>query len=1763
MSEEMEVSDGREREEITEDQSERLRGLTPEMDEREESDSMFRGSEGASMTKRELYRIIEDQDGAIEALRKEVDALKRGGGMTPSPTKKRERVAETESESGYQRRPSVWRPREYGGLGTGGWSGGILGRLSRHGPVRQPLARNILAEPAGTNIPPLPTYDGVTDPEDHLNGYFTKMQLYNSTGATLCKVFPSTFSGVVLDWYYQIEEGRIECFEQFAEMFLAKFASRKRRTLTIGALFKIKQKEGEALREFYERWLSVALAAKDVQPSVLGVCLNECTTSEELCRSLAKRDVVCTEDLDHRVQKVIILEETLAARRADRRKAKGEETEPARRPHFASGPGYAPANPPPPRRMEAGRPTSRGPFAEYTDTLKNILQHVKEKGYHIRWPGPMRGQPNERNLDRYCDFHREVGHHTADCYQLKTELQGLADRGMLNDFVKKPEERVHRACVAGAERTVERLPPPPYDLDQENAPERVRLTIEAISGTVDLREKIEANRRLRAASAEAQEAIDISFNRAPEEACMLPSMDALEIQGVVAGCQVRRMLVDTGSSMDVLFKDTVVRMQLSPELIRPSESVLVGFSGAPAKVIGRVRLPVTLGDGEQRMTRAIDFGIVDCPSPYNAILGRPLLALFNGVASTCHQMLKFIAPQGVGVARGRGAPRYAKETGRKRKGNESVNLVDISAEEAPRAEAADKECMVALDLERPERQVRISAEAPDEVKERIIALLREFAELFAWSALEMPGVAPETAVHRLAVEEGKRPVQQKRRNLSAEKEAALRTEVDKLMGANLVKETFYVTWRSNVVFVPKPSGDWRMCVDYTNLNRACPTDAYPMPRIDLLVDATAYHEMLSFVDMFSGYHQIPMAEEDRPKTAFMTPFGNFCYRVMAFGLKNAGATYQRMVNNVFRKQIGRNVEAYVDDLIVKSRRREDHLEDLRETFQAMRAHNLRLNPLKCVFGAEAGKFLGFMITKRGIEANPKQVDAVLQLAPPKAPKEVQALAGRLAALGRFIPRSADKAAPFFRTLKKGTRFQWTAECDTAFEELKRLLAAPTVMTAPKMGETLYLYIAVSDVSVSAVLVSREANSGEEKPVYYVSRTMVAHERRYAPIEKAALAVVMAATKLRPYFQAHTIMILTNLPLKSTLGSMDVAGRLVKWAVQLSEFDIKYAPRPAIKAQVLADFIAEGVAESEESATECWQVQVDGAASRTGAGAGIVMISPGGAMHEVALRFAKLKTNNAAEYEAVIAGMSMVKELGARKVQIKSDSALVINQLNGVFEVKEEALEGYVRRVRELGAWFGEISFIHVPREENAHADALSKLATAIDFEEERKVIVTSEAPCEHLVATISGGGANSGWMAPIVSFLAHGAVPDDQKEAWRLRRKAARCSIIEGQLYKRSHTGAYLRCLDEEESKQAIKEVHEGTCGMHAGARSLEKTLLRQGMYWPTMRRDTRAHVGACHQCQIHANDIHIPAAPMQGNVGAWPFAQWGMDLLGPFPKAPDQMKYLIVAVDYFSKWIEAEPLATVTEAQVRKFTKKNIFTRFGLPESIVTDHGKQFDCKKFIEFCDDNGVVLRFSSVAYPQANGQAEAANKSILHGLHTRLTGAKGRWVEELPSVLWAHRTTHKTATGETPFALTYGSDAVIPVELNTPSYRVAQYDPNGNDEARSNDLDMVDEVREVAAIRLEKMKRQVARYYNKKMRAHGITEGALVLKRDFRPDAREGKLAPKWKGPYRVREMVGPSTFKLEHIDGRVVKRTWNAQNLRSYLAGATSEDDASI
>ena len=227
-----------------------------------------------------------------------------------------------------------------------------------------------------------------------------------------------------------------------------------------------------------------------------------------------------------------------------------------------------------------------------------------------------------------------------------------------------------------------------------------------------------------------------------------------------------------------------------------------------------------------------------------------------------------------------------------------------------------------------------------------------------------------------------------------------------------------------------------MYVDFTDLNRACPKNPFPMLRIDQLVDATVGYPRMSFLDVFQGYHQIPLALDDQEKTAFVTLVGNYQYKVMPFGLKNARSTYQRMMTKMFEPQLGKNVEVYIDDMVVKSKLVFEHIMDLTSIFEILREHKLRPNASKCSFRVGSGKFLGYMVTHRGIEENPDQIKAINNLQPPRNPKEVQKLTGMTAALNRFISRSAKRCRPFFLLLHKWKEFEWSEECVVAFQQLK-------------------------------------------------------------------------------------------------------------------------------------------------------------------------------------------------------------------------------------------------------------------------------------------------------------------------------------------------------------------------------------------------------------------------------------------------------------------------------------------------------------------------------------------------------------------------------------------------------------------------------------------------------------------------------------------------------------------------------------------------------
>ena len=250
------------------------------------------------------------------------------------------------------------------------------------------------------------------------------------------------------------------------------------------------------------------------------------------------------------------------------------------------------------------------------------------------------------------------------------------------------------------------------------------------------------------------------------------------------------------------------------------------------------------------------------------------------------------------------------------------------------------------------------------------------------------------------------------------------------------------------------------------------------------------------------------------------------------------------------------MEVYIDDMLIKSKERPDHATHLQQVFDLLRSYGMKLNPVKCAFGVTASRFLGFMTTQKGIKANPSQLKAILESSAQSSRKEVQRLNGRLASLGRFISRFTDRLKPFFTTLRGASRVGWNEECDQAFIHIKQYLAEPPILASPDIGETLFVYLAVSETTVSAALF-KENEDEKQRPVFFVNKSLANIETRYSHLEQATLALRIATKKLHPYFQAHPIVVLTDLPLRSTIHKPDLSGRMARWAIELSEYGFQY------------------------------------------------------------------------------------------------------------------------------------------------------------------------------------------------------------------------------------------------------------------------------------------------------------------------------------------------------------------------------------------------------------------------------------------------------------------------------------------------------------------------------------------------------------------------------------------------------------------------------
>ncbi|GKV02764.1 hypothetical protein SLEP1_g15159 [Rubroshorea leprosula] len=548
-----------------------------------------------------------------------------------------------------------------------------------------------------------------------------------------------------------------------------------------------------------------------------------------------------------------------------------------------------------------------------------IASIVAKEREHLNWPEKLRSNGNKRDKTHHCAFHGTHGHGTEDCKQLRMEIEQLIRRGALRQFIE------HLESQRGARR-MERL--------QDNR---------------------EASRH------KEKEPLDV-VGVFPHDPLMIKIV--VEDRNLRKGKVMKCVLVDTRSCRDVMCYGAFKKLGVSPQLMRPCDFSLVGFSRKSVLVICIISLPIHVGVTPCVAIVTLYFFVIDVPSFFNAILGRPGLNSLQAVVSTQAMMIKFPTPNGVGMARGKLIevvertpqaqdqvqtlePNQVTKKKYKSKHWDLVAFGDIVKEKTLTVDSLDmreelKECQtepidqvkpVVLDEKRPKRIVNIGVNMDQSFIARLKNCLREHKDIFAWCPADMPSIDPKITCHRLGVNSDAVPVKQKVRHFEAKKTATIEEEVAKLKEAGFIQEITFSKWLSNVVMVKKANGKWRMCVDFTDLNNVCPKDNYPLPNIDELVDNSFGYVVLSLCDAYSGHNQIPITKEDKDKTAFITVGGIYCYVVMPFCLKNARATCQR-----------------------------------------------------------------------GIEVNPKKIHAVLGMKPPSSIKEVQKLMGRVVALSKFISK---------------------------------------------------------------------------------------------------------------------------------------------------------------------------------------------------------------------------------------------------------------------------------------------------------------------------------------------------------------------------------------------------------------------------------------------------------------------------------------------------------------------------------------------------------------------------------------------------------------------------------------------------------------------------------------------------------------------------------------------------------------------------------------
>lgn len=886
-----------------------------------------------------------------------------------------------------------------------------------------------------------------------------------------------------------------------------------------------------------------------------------------------------------------------------------------------------------------------------------------------------------------------------------------------------------------------------------------------------------------------------------------------------------------------------------------------------------------------------------------------------------------------------------------------------------------------------EKEIDINPQLPAEKRKMLIELLREFGDRFAWNKTQIG----RTNVCELAIPlVDDTPVHQPPYRVSHREREIIREQVDDMLNKGVIRESSSA-YASPVVLVRKKNNEWRFCVDYRRLNQKMKDIAYPLPLIGDILTYLIGCKWFCTLDMNSGYWQIPIKEEDKHKTAFITADGLWEWECTPFGLKTSPAVFQRCMDQVLAGLKWGSCLVYLDDVLVMAPEYDVMLARMRKVLERLRAASMTLNPSKCSFGYSEVKILGHTVDSQGISPNPDKVRAVRNFETPRRLRALRSFLGMCNYYRSFIPDFSKIAGPLLKLTKKNERFHWGPDQEEAFRELKELLTSAPILRHFDPTLPIELHTDASDFGVGAAIMQKEDDL--VLPVAYASRRLSDAEKKYCTTEKECIAAVFGTQHFRQYLWGRKFTIVVDHHALCWLErNKDISGRLGRWALKLMEFDY------------------------------------------------------------------------------------------------------TIRHKQGKLHVVPDCLS---RNYTDQGGLQDELDINEIP-------------ILALEMEDIGK-LQEGDPQCRSIIEAVKK--------------------PD---EATSAERRLARSFVIEnGILYKKNvaHLGhEKLLVVPTGIRHEVMTECHDSPLsGGHLG---FTKTFfkIKSRYYWPKMLKEVEKYVKSCVDCQSRKTPKRAGAGLLQPIPVGEPFDTIGIDFLGPFTRTAKGNIYIIVAVDYATKWAEAEATRTATAGTTARFLINRIISKFGCPRRILSDRGRNFTSTLVSELLKGLGIRTSYTTAYHPMCNGLTEHFNGTLAQMLSNYVSTNQRDWDLYVHLTCFSYNTSIQETTRHTPFFLMYGREARLPIDVSL--CQNATVDPEAG-----RLLERVQRCREDVRKIIRGAQTRQKRRYDQSHRYVEYEKGDLVMVwTPIRKKGRTTKLLHRWYGPYEVEAKLSEVNYQLRIARG---------------------------